>query len=442
MKSIEVVDNAVKRAKLAFIKWSNLSTEKRKTYLTKFKNKLKEKRDSFAEIISLETGKPLWESKMEVDSMITKIDISFKAQSIRCNDFSTVMKGARSQTVHKAIGVLAVLGPFNFPAHLPNGHIIPALLAGNTVVFKPSKLTPRVGREYYKIWQSVKLPTGVINLVLSAPKIGEYLSKHTHIDGLLFTGSYETGKKLSEHFGYHPEKLLALEMGGNNPLVIGSIKDIDKAVDITIQSAYLSAGQRCTCARRLIVQRGNMGDQFLKKLAEKIKTIKVGHYKDKPEPFMGPVINEQAANKLLEAQKKLIKLGAKPLLKMEKLNASLLTPGLIDVTMIKKREDVEIFGPLLQIIRVKKFDEALKEANNTKYGLAASIVTDKEKEWLAFFRSVKCGVINWNMPTNGALGINPFGGVGISGNFRPSALYAADYCSYPVASLQKRSKSK
>lgn len=429
------IDEAVAKAREAFPEWAALPLEKREEYLYVFQDTLKSNKSRFAEAISKETGKPLWESLTECTAMIAKVDISIEAQRKRCPEVVTNKDKVTSITRHKPHGVVAVFGPFNFPGHLPNGHIVPALLAGNTVVFKPSELTPYVGEELLKLW---KLPQGVLNLVQGGPETGQSLSQHSDINALFFTGSWKTGKILAEQFGHHPEKILSLEMGGNNPLIIGEISDLEAAAYLSIQSAFLTAGQRCSCARRLIVPEGQLGDSFLQVFIMMIHNINVGPYTAKPEPFMGPVITEKAAKRLLVTQDHLKQKGGRLLKEMQLLqpDTPLLSPGVIDVTDITDRPDEEYFGPLLQVIRVPDFETAIEEANNTAYGLTSAILTDSCEQHEEFYKMSRAGIVNWNTQTTGASSAAPFGGIGHSGNYRPSAFYAADYCNFPVASLE------
>ncbi|HMB95888.1 MAG TPA: succinylglutamate-semialdehyde dehydrogenase, partial [Tepidisphaeraceae bacterium] len=322
----------------------------------------------------------------------------------------------------------------NFPGHLPNGHIMPALLAGNTIVFKPSELAPLVAEMTVKLWQDAGLPLGVLNLVQGGREVGQSLASHTGIDGIFFTGSFEAGRAINRANADQPGKILALEMGGNNPLIVHEVDDLAAAAYLTIQSAYITAGQRCSCARRLIVT----NEKFIDHLTAMIHKIIVGRYTDSPEPFMGPIISDVAAQKLQSAQDDLSKRGAKSIVKMKSIGPrpAILSPGLIDVTEMQNRADEEIFGPLLQVIRAKNFDDAIAEANRTRFGLAAGLFSDDRASWEKFYRATRAGVVNWNRPLTGASGLLPFGGVGCSGNNRPSAYFAADYCSYPIASME------
>lgn len=426
------IDHALKTAQNAFESWSQFPLEARIAHLNAFSKKLKG--STLAETISLETGKPLWESKGEVAAMLGKIPISIDAYKERCPDREQPHPAARSVTTHRPHGVVAVFGPFNFPGHLPNGHIVPALLAGNTVILKASEHTPRTAEEMVALWHASGLPEGVLTLVQGGPTPAKSLAYHPELDGLFFTGSWPIGKKISEHYGSHPGKILVLEMGGNNPLIIGNISDAKAAAYQTIQSAYLTAGQRCTCARRLIIVDNR---PFVDEVIALMKKMTVGPYTDTPEPFMGPVISNYAAQSLLSEQNRLLTHGAQPIQLMDRPHTDLpfLTPGLVDVTHMNDRTDVECFGPLLQVIHVSDLPTALAEANTTKYGLSAGILSDDPKEYTLFSQKIRAGVVNWNTPLTGASSAAPFGGIGHSGNHRPSAYYAADYCSYPVASL-------
>ncbi|MBH3427813.1 succinylglutamate-semialdehyde dehydrogenase [Pseudomonas alkylphenolica] len=439
--SAEQVDSAVKAARQAFPAWALQSLEARISVLEAFAASLKANAEALAHCIGEETGKPLWESATEVTSMVNKVAISVQSYRERTGEKSGPLADATAVLRHKPHGVVAVFGPYNFPGHLPNGHIVPALLAGNTVVFKPSELTPKVAELTVKCWIEAGLPAGVLNLVQGARETGVALAANPGIDGLFFTGSSRTGNLLHQQFAGRPDKILALEMGGNNPLVVDEVKDLDAAVYTIIQSAFISAGQRCTCARRLLVPQGAWGDSLLTRLVEVCKSITVGAFDQQPAPFMGSVISLAAAKALLDAQAQLLSNGGVSLLGMTQPQASaaLLTPGIIDVTAVADRPDEEFFGPLLQVIRYSDFDAAIAEANNTQYGLAAGLLSDSRARYQYFWLQSRAGIVNWNKQLTGAASSAPFGGVGASGNHRASAYYAADYCAYPVASLETAS---
>lgn len=435
----EQVDLAVASARAAFADWSALSVEQRLEYIHAYSEALTKYKDELAELIAQETGKPLWETATEAAAMIGKIGLSIKSYHSRTGITENPMPVGKAYIRHKPHGVVAVFGPYNFPGHLPNGHIVPALIAGNTVVFKPSELTPAVAAKMIEIWAEIGLPKGVLNLVQGEIETGKALASHPQLDGLFFTGSSTTGKRLHEQFAGHPGKILALEMGGNNPLIVADVKDIDATVHDIVQSAFISSGQRCTCARRLFLPNTVQGDAILKRLIEVTQNILVDHYDAQPQPFMGSMISQHAAAQMIAVQTDLLSQGAKPLVEMHHVDTTsgLLSPGILDVTqMLDKLPDDEHFGPLLKVIRYDELTDAINEANNTRFGLSAGLLSDNASQYEVFYRLIRAGIVNWNRPITGASGAAPFGGIGDSGNHRASAFYAADYCAYPVASVE------
>ncbi len=428
----------VAAARAAWPEWAAHSISYRIEALRRFANEVRAREQEFADLISRETGKPVWEARTEVAAVVGKVEISANAYLERTpmRKLEAAM-GSKVAVRHKPHGVLAVLGPYNFPAHLPNGHIVPALIAGNAVVFKPSEKTPATGAFLVDCYRAAGIPDGVVRLLIGGPAEGKALASQAGIDGLLFTGSARAGMSLHRQFAEAPHKMLALELGGNNPLIVWQSSDIDAAAMITVQSAYLSAGQRCTAARRLIVEDGAEGP-LIEAITKLIDRIIVDHPHASPQPFMGPLIDLAAADHLQSQWVGLMMKGGKPIRRLDRPNAErpYLTPALIDVTDVRERPDEEMFGPVLQMIRVTHFDAAIDEANNTRFGLAASLVGGTPAMYDKFWANVRAGVINWNKPTNGAPSNAPFGGIGLSGNHRPSAYYAADYCAYPVTSSE------
>ena len=437
----EQVDQAIRAAREASHHWAFRSFSERESIVKAFANELEQNKDALAEIIARETGKPLWEAKTEATAMAGKIAISIKAHHERTGTVENAMPVGKAIIRHKPHGVVAVFGPYNFPGHLPNGHIVPALLAGNTVVFKPSELTPAVAEYTVQLWQKAGLPEGALNLIQGEKETGIALAGHPELDGLFFTGSSNTGKMIHQQYGGQPGKILALEMGGNNPLIVTEMADTKAAVHDTIHSAFITAGQRCTCARRLFVPTTSWGDQFVDALTAATAKIKIGQWDDHEAPFMGALISEAAAKQILAAQETLQNLGGKSLLLSTHLQAGtgLVSPGIIDVTEIKDRPDEEYFGPLLQIIRYDSFEDAVAEANNTRFGLSAGLFSEAPEQYQYFLQRIRAGIVNWNRPITGASSAAPFGGPGDSGNHRPSAYFAADYCAYPVASVESES---
>lgn len=428
----------VAAARAAFPTWAARSLAYRTEALRRFANVVRSREKPFAELIAKETGKPLWEARTEVGAVINKVEISIAAYSERTPQRRLeAAMGNKISLRHKPHGVLAVLGPYNFPAHLPNGHIVPALLAGNAVVFKPSEKTPATGAFLVDCFHEADIPEGLVRLLIGGPDQGKALAAEPGIDGLLFTGSARAGQSLHKQFAETPGKILALELGGNNPLVVWNARHIDAAAAMVVQSAYLTAGQRCTAARRLIVEKGKE-EPLLEAVQKLLDRVIVDEPFAKPQPFMGPVIDMTAADHVREQWETLVARGGKPMRPLERIakGKPFLTPAMIDVTDTKDRPDEEIFGPVLQVIRVKDFDAAIEEANNTRFGLVASLIGPSPDLYHRFWAHVRAGVINWNRPTNGSPSNAPFGGIGLSGNHRPSALYAADYCAYPVTSSE------
>jgi succinylglutamic semialdehyde dehydrogenase len=433
----EQVEQAVSAARQSLLSWKKLPFSEREAVVLRFAEHVKEHSEEIAVAIAKETGKPLWETRTEAAAMAGKIAISIRAYHQRTGETQREAAGNQIVLRHKPLGVMAVFGPYNFPGHLPNGHIVPALLAGNTVVFKPSEQTPLVGELAMKLWEKAGLPAGVINLVQGAKDTGIALADAKGIDGVLFTGSANTGHILHKQFAGQPGKMLALEMGGNNPMVISSdYGDVDAAVYTILQSAYISAGQRCTCARRLYVPANEQGDQLIEKLVAAIGKIRVDQPFAEPAPFMGPQISEAAANHILDAQKNLQQLGGESLVLAKRGDAAFVTPGLIDVTAIEQLPDEEYFGPLLQLVRYDSLEQAVALANDTRFGLSAGLISNSDEEWQYFVDHIRAGIVNRNRQLTGASGDAPFGGPGASGNLRPSAFYAADYCAYPMASME------
>jgi succinylglutamic semialdehyde dehydrogenase len=435
---VSCIDDEVEIARAAWPRWAAQALTFRAETLRRFADRVKAEAETLADLIARETGKPIWEARTEVESVANKVDISVKAYAERTpNRRVEGAMGLRSAVRHKPHGALAVLGPYNFPAHLPNGHIVPALLAGNSVLFKPSEKTPAVGAKLVELFHDAGVPKEVLRLVIGGPETGKALAAHDGIDGLLFTGSARTGLALSRQFATQPGKMLALEMGGNNPVVVWDTADIRTAAILVVQSAFLSAGQRCTNARRLIVK-----EAMAERLIEEVRTLAgrliVDHPHADPAPYMVPVIDNEAADGLTESFLILMSNGGKVIRHMTRPIAGrpFLTPGIIDVTAMPERPDIELFGPLLQVIRVDSFEAAIAEANNSAFGLSAALIGGTPQLYDQFWANARAGVINWNRPTNGASSAAPFGGIGLSGNHRPSAFYAADYCAYPVASSE------
>lgn len=434
--TIEEVHSAFQSAAKAQAAWSERPWEERAEVLRRFASLVDKNIASLTKAISDEVGKPLWDALTEAKAVVSKSDITIEAYQ-RLRDDTRVNTGTLDgRVVYRPLGVVAVIGPFNFPAHIANGQIVPALLAGNSVVFKPSELTPFVAQEMVKLWDEAGLPAGVLNLVQGGVPTSQAILAEPQLRGLFFTGSRATGVKLREALVDRLEVLLALELGGNNPLIVHRPSDIEDAVDKVIKSAFLTSGQRCTCARRLILT--GDAEPFLTRLVEKTAEITVGRPGDEPEPFMGSLIHSTAVDKVLQFQSDLTDSGAIALIPTTRLplGPAFASPGIVDVTGCTARIDEEVFGPLLQVIRVPDLDVAIREANNTQYGLAAGILCTDRADFDQFRQQVAAGLINWNLPTTGASGRLPFGGIGQSGNYRPAGYHAINFCHLPIAEVE------
>ena len=428
------VAEAVAAARRAFPAWADQPREARIAVLRRYKEILAERASAFAEALSRETGKALWETKAELGSMAGKVDLSIKAYDERTGVTENAMPFGRAVLRHRAHGVMAVLGPFNFPGHLPNGHIVPALLAGDTVVFKPSEETPLAGQLMVEAFEAAGAPAGVVNLVQGGRETGQALINQ-EIDGLLFTGSAAAGTFFRRHFADRPDVILALELGGNNPLVVWDADDPEAVAALVVQSAFITTGQRCSCARRLILPDDAFGRKVIEATAVLADRLSIGPWNGEGEAFMGPLISARAAEAARAVADTMGGERIRSLGSVEGLSEAFVTPGIVDVTGVDT-PDEELFAPWLQVRHVSSYEDALKAANATRYGLSAGLISNESKRWDQFLNRIRAGVVNWNRPTTGAAGSMPFGGLGASGNHRPSAYYAADYCAYPVASFE------
>lgn len=432
------VDRAVAQARQAWPAWAAQPLATRIELIRRFANEVRRQADEFAELIARETGKPLWDARGEIEGVINKVEISVRAYAERSaqRKLNSALKGTAAIR-HKPHGVMAVLGPFNSPAFLPNSHIVPALIAGNAVIFKASEKAPASGEFLVRCFHSAGLKPDVLQFLAGGPDVGQAMATHAGVDGVLFTGSAQTGISINRRLAVNPGKVVALEMSGNNPIVVWDTPVVADAAVLVVQSAFSGAGQRCTAARRLIIK-DSMYDALMDEVKRLTDRIVVGAPFDDPAPFMGPVIDTTAADALTDSFLHFMSRGGKAIKHMTRPRGELpfISPGIIDVTSMNDRPDVELFGPLLQVIRVATLDEAIGEANNTRFGLCASLVGGTPQDYNRFWSNIRTGMINWNRSTNGSSSAAPLGGLGLSGNHRPSAFYAADYCAYPVSSTE------
>ena len=435
---ISDVGEVVGRARRAWPAWAAQPLSTRMELVRRFANEVRKASDALTESIARETGKPLWEARVEVESVVARVEISIRAFAERTaqRKLDSAIQGTTALR-HKPHGVMAVIGPFNFPAQLPASHIIPALIAGNAIVFKPSEKAPATGELLALCFNRAGISAAVVQVLIGGPAEGMALATHEGIDGVLFSGSAHAGIAINRKLAARPDKIVALEMGGNNPIVVWDTPKISDAAVLVIQSAFTTAGQRCTSARRLIVK-ASLYDPLIAELKALSDRIIVGAPFDEPSPFMGPVIDNAAADGLTESFLYMLSNGGRVIKHLVRTQGELpfLSPAIIDTTGMADRPDVELFGPILQVIRVDDFDAAIAEANNTRFGLCAALIGGNPQEYNRFWASIRAGVINWNRPTIGPPAAAPVGGIGLSGNHRPTGFYAADYCAYPVTSAE------
>jgi succinylglutamic semialdehyde dehydrogenase len=436
------VDQAVDAAKKAYLPWARLGMDERKRYLMRLKEAYDSVKNEMAEAISRDTGKPKWETLTEAAALSAKIDITLNQSLdlVKEDRVPNALPQVEGVIRHKPRGVMAVIGPFNFPAHLPNGHIIPALIMGNTVVFKPSEQTPYVAQLMAKCFEKAEFPAGVFNMVQGDGETGRKIVIHEAVDGILFTGSYEVGLKIKQETLNHYWKILALEMGGKNATVVWNDTDMDKAIYETLVGAYMTSGQRCACTSRVIIH-PDIAEQFTERFYQAAKKLTIGHWSE--NPFMGPLINSAAVEKYIRFQEIANRENCESLMRGKQLDLKhkgyYVTPS---IHLVKKfdpnsvYQKSEIFGPNVAIYQTRDFDEALNIVNSTGFGLVMALFTKDRALYEKALLEARVGLLNWNRTTNGASSRLPFGGMGKSGNDRPSAHYAVQYCSVPVASLE------
>lgn len=426
------------RARRAWPTWAAQPLATRMELVRRFGNELRKEAEALATLIAREVGKPAWEARAEVDAVLALIEVAIRAYATRTAQ--SRLDGALQGTMavrHKPHGVIAVIGPFNMPAQAIAGQFVPALIAGNAVVVKPSEKAPATAELLIQCCHKAGIPAAVIQLLVGGPDEGEALVLDECVGGVLFTGSAHTGIAINRKLAGRPDRIAAIQMGGNNPLVVWDTPKLSDAAVLVVQSAFASAGQRCTAARRLIVKAALYDDVIgeVKRLADRIV---VGAPFDEPAPFMGPVIDPEAADGLTESFLFLLSNGGKVIKHLARTQGALpfLSPAIIDVTTMKDRPDVELFGPILQVVRVDDFDQAIAEANRTRFGLGATLIGGSPQDYNRFWANVCTGQVNWNRASHDMGASAPFGGVGLSGNHRPGSFYMADHCAYPVASAE------
>ena len=444
--SYSAVDEAVLAARDASKKWRKTSLQERADALKRYQSALKRRETDLIEAIAREVGKPLWESKTEWQAMLNKVDITLNdsMKLVVFYELPQVMENTLGSCHYRPHGVMAVIGPFNFPGHLANGHIVPALATGNTVVFKPSEKSPLVGQLMAECFHEAQFPEGVFNLVQGEREVGRRLVVHEGVSGVLFTGSYEVGTRIKQDTLQQHWKLLALEMGGKNPVIVFGDAPMDTAIHESLFAAFVTAGQRCSATSRILVHESKL-QEFVARFHERAKAFAIGHPLD--NPFMGPLIDQSSVDRYLKFQGIAAREGCEMVMRGKALELRhpgyYVTPSIalakeVSVSSIRKSifQQTELFAPSVVIMPFREQDEAISLANETQYGLASSVFTADRAVFETCREELEFGLVNWNKSTVGAASKLPFGGFKKSGNHFPTALTSTLYCASPVASLE------
>ena len=435
------VDAAVRAARAAFPAWSARSMDERAALLQAWSATCARHAERIAVAIMRETGKVLAEARQEAALLSDKVAVTLEERvRARVTGYEFPANATRvNRCTYRPFGVMAVIGPFNFPAHLPNGHWVPALLAGNTVVFKPSEKAPGVGALMAELMAEAGMPAGVFNLVQGRGDAAAALVEHADVDGVLFTGSWPVGRRIMERNLDRPGRMVALEMGGSNPAIVMDDADLKQAVIECVRCAFITTGQRCTCTRRVVVHRA-VAERFIAAFVECARTLTVGAGDAEPAPFMGPLVSREAREAALAFQAECAARGERVLLESRAPAGDgwFVTPGVVQAKRFERATDREVFGPVVRIAVAEDLQDAIVQANATDFGLAASIFTQNEANVAAAMAGLRAGCINVNCGTAGASGKLPFGGLGRSGNLRPAGAAMIDACAYPVATMAER----
>ena len=427
------IDRAFAEGKRAYLPWARLSLKNRVKKLLPLKQILKEKMRALSRTVSRETGKPLWESEGEVQALIGKTDFVL----------GEALKRIKTQNLHRAQGrirfksrgLFVLIGPFNFPLHLPFGQILPALASGNSVLFKPSEKTPASGQRLTECFHKLKLPPGVFQMIQGGAKISEKLCQHKEGDGVLFTGSFETGQKIKESLVKDYSKILALEMGGYNSSLIWDYKDKQHVLRETLKGCFYSAGQRCSSSSQILLHK-KIANEFIQDFVHSAQKIQIAHWSK--NPFMGSLIDSSAVRRFFAFQREIKKQGGEILLEGKKLKSQkgyYVSPGIYKMNFDKSSSlgKKETFTPQVIFYESEDLDKALEIINHSGYGLVLSLFTEDKKVREECFLRARVGILHYNLSSIGASGLLPFGGLGKSGNDRPAGAFAIDSCVIPLA---------
>lgn len=423
------VDAAISAAATALSSWDQHPAPQRGKLLRQAGDLLRERKADIARAMTREMGKPVFETKGDVQEAIdTAYHAASETRRLFGRTVPSELPNKMNMSIRRPVGVCGIITAWNFPVAVPSWKILPALAAGNTVVFKPSEEAPQSGLLFVKTLLDAGIPDGVLNVVHGDGETGRHLVEHAKVDAVGFTGSYDTGTSIAETCG-RLNKRVSLEMGGKNPMIVMDDADLDLALEGAIWGAYGTTGQRCTATSRLICHTA-VHDELVSMIKKDAAALTLGDGLH-GETDVGPLINENALNKvkryvaLGREEGAHCSLGGTPT-SPDDLNGHFFEPTLFtgvapDLTIAQD----EIFGPVLTVFRVNSYDEAVRVANNTRYGLSSSIyTTDVETSYRAM-RDLEAGITYVNGPTIGAEAHMPFGGVKDTGNGHRDGGWAA-----------------
>lgn len=443
--SRSAVDDVLESSISGFALWKKLKVDERANYLRKFQTAVEKRKDDIAEAIAYETGKPLWEAKTEAQSVYNKVTVTleYSLPRIRSEYYEEVFPSTRGFVRYKPIGPSFVIGPFNFPCHLANGQILSLLIAGNSVIFKPSEKTIYSGQLLMECFDEAGFPPGVVNLINGGGDVATKMLQQKEIKGVFFTGSKEVGTKILEVTHKDFSKLVALEMGGKNSSIIHSDAKLDLATTELVKASFMTSGQRCVSTSKVLIHE-SIKDQFIDNFHQIAKRLIIDHPIDfEEEPFMGPVIDQNSCENYLNFMAMAVRDGAEELMRGKRIEKK--NPGYYvspSLHYIEKPDpkgrfiNSEIFGPNVTFIPYTEIEEAIEVANYSEYGLATGVFTSSRSIYKKCVDNIEVGIANYNRATAGASPRLPFGGVKASGNHRPAAVSMIDSCVYPVSGLE------
>jgi aldehyde dehydrogenase (NAD+) len=420
------VEMAVRAARKALKKWSSTPPPARGQILLRIAELLKKDKQRLGKLVATEMGKVLPEALGDVQEAIDVFEyMAGEGRRLFGHTTTSELRNKFAMTVRRPVGVVGLITPWNFPIAIPAWKLAPALICGNTIVFKPSSDTPLCAYELIKILQKAGVPPGVVNFVTgSAERVGQAIVKHPGIEGLSFTGSKFTGEWITKNAGL---KKVGLELGGKNPIIVMDDADVDLAVEGILWGAFGTTGQRCTAASRVIVQKG-VKPKLMRALISKAKKMKLGD-PTKKTTDVGPLINRKAQEKTASYVDIGKKEGARIVCggKTGCAKGYFHAPTIFDNVKPGMRiAQEEIFGPVLSVIEFSRLDEAISIANNIEYGLSSSIYTNDIQNAFRAIEMIDAGITYVNSSTIGSEVHLPFGGVKKTGHTKEAGILGID----------------